>query len=282
MTYRDKFSPNTSVGRPVVGLVPAAGQARRLGELPFSKELFPVDASDEPGAQKPKAIVEFLIEYLRASDIDRAFVILRDGKWDIPGHLGDGSRFDVDLGYLMMNQSYGVPYTLDQAFEHTRDCNIALGFPDIVMSPPDAFRACLHRLEETGADAVLGGFPADNPQGVDMVVMTPNGQLKELIVKPKTSSLPYTWAIATWTPVFSEFMHDFLIGYPKPPQAPRELQVADVFTAAASAGLDIRVEIVSELPFVDIGTPQGLARFARNRDRLLSTQPAATVQKAAS
>ncbi len=282
MVNRSNLSDKLVAARPVVGLLPAAGQARRMSGLPFSKELYPVDASDNPGEQKPKPVIEFQIENMRASGIERAFVILRDGKWDIPGHLGDGTRFDMNLGYLMMNLPYGVPYTLDQAYEFTRDCNVALGFPDIVMFPPDAFRTCLLTLEKTGADVVLGAFPADCPQGADMVAMTPDGRLKELVVKPASSSLSCAWAIATWAPAFSNFLHNFLMETPEPATRERELQVADVLTTANCSGFDIRVEVVSDVPFIDVGTPHGLARYARNRNRLLSPPPSTADQESTS
>jgi len=256
--------------RAVVGLVPSAGQAQRLGGLPFSKELFPVDVSDDPDVHVPKPVIEFLLENMRASGIDRAYIVIRDGKWDIPGHLGDGSRFDMSLGYLMMGRPFGVPYSLDQAYAHVSDCTVALGFPDIVLRMPDGFRACLARQEQTGADVVLAGFPADHPSGVDMLDIAANGRVNELVVKPATSSLSHTWGLAVWSPKFTSFMHEFLMAEELPAVSRRELHVADVFNEAIAAGLNVRVEIVSDRPYVDIGTPGGLARFSRNRGRHLA------------
>jgi glucose-1-phosphate thymidylyltransferase len=251
-------------------LIPAAGQASRLNRLPFSKELYPVDVSDDPDMQVPKPVIEFLLENMRASGIGRAYVVVRDGKWDIPAHLEDGSPFGMTLGYLMLGLPYGVPYTLDQAYEHVRDCVVALGFPDIVLRRPDAFARCLERLGESGADVVLGGFPADHPPGVDMIEFGADGAVRKLIVKPPSSNLTHTWGLGVWRPSLSDFMHELLLARSDPSHAEPELHVAHVLNEAIAAGLDVRIEMVSDQPYVDIGTPGGLARFARDRNRHLS------------
>jgi glucose-1-phosphate thymidylyltransferase len=245
-----------------------------LGELPFSKELFPIDVSEDPGHRIAKPVIEFLLENMRGSGIRRAGVVIRDGKWDIPGHLGDGSRFGLALAYFIMGRPFGVPYSLDQAYDHVRDSDVALGFPDIVLCLPDAFARCLDVQHSCRADVVLGGFPADHPPGVDMLDIASDGRVNGLVVKPEASSLSHTWGLATWSGAFTDFMHELLAARPEADAAARELHVADVFNEAIAAGLHVRAEILSDQPFVDIGTPQGLARFMDNRSRHLSRTPA--------
>lgn len=259
-----------TTSRTVVGLIPAAGQGTRLAGLPFSKELYPVDASVDPDVQEPRAVVEFLLENMRRAGIHRVYIVVRDGKWDIPGHLGDGSRFGLSIAYLMMGRPFGVPYSLDQAHAHLREAVVALGFPDIMVGCPDAFGSCLAKLDETGADVVAAGFPAEHPQAVDMLEMAADGRVERFVIKPQVTALTHTWPLAVWTPAFSDFMHGFLNDKTEPVDANRDLQVGHVFNAAIEAGLDVRAEIVSDRPFVDIGSPSGLARFRQHRHRLLS------------
>jgi glucose-1-phosphate thymidylyltransferase len=255
-------------------LIPAAGLARRLGALPFSKELFPVDVSDDPRRHVAKPVIEFLLENMCGSGIRRACVVIRDGKWDVPGHLGDGSRFGLALAYFIMGRPFGVPYSLDQAYDHIRDDVVALGFPDIVLCLPDAFDRCLNVQQRSRADVVLGGFPADHPPGVDMLDVAADGRVNGLIIKPATSSLSLTWGLATWGPAFTGFMHELLARRTEADAKARELQVADVFNEAIKAGLHVRAEIVSERAYVDIGTPDGLVRFMDDRKRHLSRSTA--------
>ena len=104
----------------IVGLIPAAGQARRLAPLPCSKEVFPVgfEPVDAKGVGRPKPVCIFLLEKMAAAGAWKVYIVLRDGKWDIPSYLGDGSRYGLSLAYLMMRLP--VP-------KGTRDDNLAEG-----------------------------------------------------------------------------------------------------------------------------------------------------------
>ncbi len=259
-----------TTSRSVVGLIPAAGQAKRLGTLPFSKELYPVDVSDEPDKQHTRPVIEFLLDDMRQTGIHQVYIVVRDGKWDIPRHLGDGSGLGLSIAYLMMGRPWGVPYSLDQAHAHVRGSLIALGFPDIIVGCPHAFARCLAKQEETGADVVVGSFPADDPQAVDMLDMAEHDKVARFIIKPQTTTLTRTWPLAVWTPAFTEYMHEFLSDQAGPAVSDNDLQLGNVFNAAIDAGFDVRATAVSDEPFVDIGSPGGLARFAHQRDRLLS------------
>ena len=67
----------------VVGLVPAAGSAKRLQPFPCSKEVYPVGfAPDEQsGTPRPKVAAQYLLDKFRAARITKAFLVIKDGKW---------------------------------------------------------------------------------------------------------------------------------------------------------------------------------------------------------
>jgi glucose-1-phosphate thymidylyltransferase len=46
---------------------------------------------------------------MQLAGIDKAYFILRSGKWDIPAYFGDGEMLSMNLGYLIMNLPFGVP-----------------------------------------------------------------------------------------------------------------------------------------------------------------------------
>ena len=121
------------MSRRVIGLLPAAGQARRLSPLPMSKELFPLGLTIGPGNRcYPKVVSQYLLERMVAAGVGEAFVILRPGKWDIPAYFGDGTAVCMRLAYLTVHVSHGVPFTLDQAYPFVRGETVALGFPDLL------------------------------------------------------------------------------------------------------------------------------------------------------
>lgn len=252
----------------VVGLVPAGGRGTRLGPLPCSKELFPVGFRpvDDREGPRPKVVSHYLLEMMRLADIRKAYIILRDGKWDIPAYYKDGSMLNMHIGYLMMDLPFGVPYTLDQAYPFVRDNLVALGFPDMVIRPDDVFVRLLGRQKESGADLVLGLFPAHQPKKTDMVELDNNGGVRSICIKPGKTDLTYAWETAVWTPVFSEFMHEYLsshrgIAESKDPAADTgftELHVGDVIHAAIKANMQVDSVLFRQGHCLDIGTPEDL------------------------
>jgi glucose-1-phosphate thymidylyltransferase len=254
---------------PIIGLLPAGGQATRIAPLPLSKELYPIGFQSVASGQsvRPKVVSQYLLERLQQAGITQAYFILRPGKWDIPAYFGDGSALDMHLGYLIMGLPYGVPYTLDQAYPFVQNAIVALGFPDILFWPEAAFSQLLQHQAQTQADVVLGLFPTDQPQKAGMVDFDADGRVHLIIEKPSQTDLRYMWAIAVWNPTFTQFLHDHLIAVdavktqiPEPERSPRELAIGDVIQAGITAGLRVEAEVFATGVYLDIGTPENLVK----------------------
>lgn len=253
---------------PLIGLLPAGGQATRIAPLPLSKELYPIGfQSEASGHVRPKVVSQYLLERLRQAGITQTYFILRSGKWDIPAYFGDGSALQMHLGYLIMGLPYGVPYTLDQAYPFVQNAIVALGFPDILFWPEDAFTHLLQRQAQTQADVVLGLFPTDQPQKAGMVDFDSSGRVHLIIEKPSQTDLQYMWAIAVWTPAFTQFLHEHLIAIAAtktqpsaPEKSSRELAIGDVIQAGITAGLRVEAEVFETGVYLDIGTPENLVK----------------------
>lgn len=265
------FRPVKDNYREVIGLIPAGGRATRISPLPCSKELYPVGFHrlDQAGGLRPKVVCHYLLEKMRLADITKAYIVLRNGKWDIPAYLGDGKMFDMQFAYLMMDLPFGVPYTLDQAYTFVQDAIVTCGLPDIIFQPDDAFVRLLTRREETNADVVLGIFPTDKPHKWDMVDLDDNGRIRQLVIKPVQTHLRYAWAIAVWTPVFTDFMHNYLPAIEKLKEEEntenqssdqRELFLGDVFQAAINNHLKLEAVLFPDYTCLDIGTGDDLLR----------------------
>jgi glucose-1-phosphate thymidylyltransferase len=267
MTFQEPNprQPNEKPRREIVGLVPAAGQATRIAPLPCSKELYPIGfrpVNTGPG-KRPKVVCHYLLEKMLAAGISKAYIVLREGKWDIPAYLGDGSSLDVHLAYLMMGLPFGVPYTLDQAYPFVRDTIVAFGFPDILFQPDDAFVQLLARQAASNADVALGLFPAESPQKVDMVDLDNEGRVRQIVIRPRQTQLRYTWGIAVWTPAFTQFLHDHVAAYKSSAARQPELSVGDVVQAAIQNNLRVEGVPVSNDPYLDIGTPEDLVKAVK-------------------
>jgi glucose-1-phosphate thymidylyltransferase len=254
--------------REVIGLLPAAGQAARLGPLPMSKEVYPLGfhLSGDGMKGRPKVVGHYLLEKMRFAEITKAYIVLRSGKWDIPAYFGDGAMLDMNLAYLIMRLPFGVPYTLDQAYPFIQQAVVAMGFPDTLFEPHDAFLQLLARQAATDADVVLGLFPTDQPHKVGMVDVDNTGRVQLVVEKPGATELRYAWGIAVWTPVFTHFMHEYLIALETKTEltselnAQRNLPIGDVIQAAVHNGLRVEAETFPDGKYLDIGTPEDLAK----------------------
>jgi glucose-1-phosphate thymidylyltransferase len=247
-------------GSELVGLIPAAGHARRLRGLSCSKEIVPVGFPDEPVPSQPAAF--HLLRCLRRAGIRRAYVLLRNGKWDIPACLGSGDQANLELAYLVLDPTPGIPYTLDRAYPFVKNALVALGFPDTLIRPRNAYVYLIERQRMTRADVVLGLFPVDRPDRTDMVEVNEEGRVTDIAVKDPSCSLSLAWCIAVWTPAFTHYLHDFLA---QPESIRRsvgagELYPGHVIRAALLDGLHAEGVDFSQGEFLDIGTPEELRK----------------------
>jgi len=258
----------------LIGLVPAGGQALRLGNLPCSKEIYPLQLWSEDSSE-PRVISEYLVKYYQLAGCSHIFFIIKEGKWDIPKYYGDGSQFNTQIGYLMMDVPYGTPFTVDQAYPYVKDKYVSLGFPDVVINPENAFQKLYTHIKNTQADIVLGLFPVDRPEKCDMVKLDENGQVTEIVIKEKDQGLKYSWLIAVWSPNFTEFLHQYIKKAKentsnrkiKTSQGYREIYVGDVFIEAMKNNFNIQSLTFPEGSGIDIGTPEDLRDFISRKTK---------------
>jgi glucose-1-phosphate thymidylyltransferase len=253
----------------VIGVLPAGGCATRVSPLPCSKEILPAGlrGAENGRGVRPKAVSHYLLEKMNLAGIRKAYIVLREGKWDIPTYYNDGTGLlDIHLAYLMMRLPFGPPFTVDQAYAFVRHAIVAFGFPDVLFEPKDAFVRLLERQAATGADVVLGvcpAQPADTPP--DRLNIDSDGRVRRIAVRSQTSNVQLTWVMAVWTPVFTEFMHTRLAAILADAQPPdslgREMIMGDVMAPALESGLHINTVQFLDTRYVDLGTPEGLARI---------------------
>jgi dTDP-glucose pyrophosphorylase len=267
-------------GREVVAVLPAAGRSRRLAPLPCSKELLPVGLVTFPGIEgaRPKVVSHYLLECLRETGVRKGYVVIRQGKWDIPAYWSDGKRLGMDLAYLVIESSSGPPDTIDRAYAFVKDKIVAFGFPDILFRPKDVFAKLLARLDHPAIDVVLGLFPAHNPKTMDMIDIDASHRVCGIQLKPRRTRLKYGWLCAVWTPAFTEFLHQFLhqvrrgrkaglIGNRRiDPQG--DIPVGAVLRAAVRAGLNIEGVMFPTGSYIDVGTPEHLIKAVKRYYRV--------------
>lgn len=259
----------------VVGVVPAAGRSRRLGPLPCSKELFPIGftSTDRTRSPAPKVVSHYLLESFRLAGVEKAYVVIREGKWDIPQYFGDGRSLDMDLAYIVIRDSNGPPDSVNRAYPFLSGKTVAFGFPDIILRPPNIFARLLNYLSQQNCDLVLGLFPAHDCRAMDMVDVDRQGRVREIYLKPRRTALRYAWVCAVWRPTFTEFLHAALSSSSGPRRfgmkgnrkidAQGDVPVGAVIKAAVRQRLSVESVTFPRGAYLDIGTPTDLMKAVR-------------------
>lgn len=255
----------------MVAVLPAAGRSLRLTPLPCSKEILPVGLQAMADFQGPrlKVVSHHLLECLQIAEIRKGYIVIRQGKWDIPAYWGDGGRLGMNLAYMAIEGSNGPPDTLDRAYAFVKDQIVAFGFPDIIFRPKDVFAKLLDRLDRSAGDVVLALFPAHDPKAMDMVDIDAALRVRAIHLKPRRTRLQYAWLCAVWTPVFTEFLHRFLrrvkqggkagvVGNRKI-DAQGDIPVGVVLQEAVKAKLKVEGVTFPAGRYIDIGTPGALS-----------------------
>jgi NDP-sugar pyrophosphorylase family protein len=258
----------------VVGVVPAAGRAKRISPLPCSKEIFPIGfRRGEDGRIRPRAASHHLFEKFSKAGATKAFVILREGKWDIPAYFGDGRLVGLDLAYIVIGESIGPPDTLDRAYPFVNKDAVIFGFPDILFGPDDVFEKLLDRFRETEADVVLGLYEGEDTRTMDVVKIDDEGRVQSIVLKPPVTDLRHGWLCAVWSPAFTEFMHAFVKRERSKDSSERrayrqidpqgDLPVGAAIKGALDEGLRMYGVVFPDERFCDIGVPEHLVDAVR-------------------
>lgn len=205
-----------------------------------------------------------LLRAMAAAGVERAYILLREGKWDLPGTLGDGRSVGLSLAWLVMGPTSGPAETLARGYPFVRDADVVLGMPDILFRPRDAFTPLVRRRRRTGADVVLGLFPTEPGAPGDRVELRTDGRVAAVEPRPEPRDDRPAWALAVWSPRFTGFLRRRVEeGLRAPAGGDAGAPVGDVVQAALEAGLTVEGEVVSGEPFLDIGEPERLAEALR-------------------
>jgi glucose-1-phosphate thymidylyltransferase len=248
----------------IVAVIPAAGRGTRLGDIPCSKEMLPLEpAADDryrPAAGSRVAI-EDQIHVLAENGICDAIVATAPEKADIREYLGEGPVSGVRLEHVIVGDSPSVPHTIAAALPAAGARSLLLCFPDILVHPRDLLGAVIaaHAAEDRAADVTMALVPSDRGDKVDMVFPDEHGNVLNIIPKPGPEHSGWTWVYALWTARFSAFLPQFL-ARAAPPEGP-EIYVADVLNAGRNKGMIALGVFDQSGKALDIGTPDDLKRL---------------------
>ncbi len=170
------------------GIVPAAGAGSRIQPLAFSKELLPVGSRvDGDGAERPKAVSEYLVERMIRAGATRICFVISPAKGDIVQYYGGGFG-TADVCYAVQPRPAGLCDSIFRVlpFIHP-DEQVVVGLPDTVWFPEDGLCAL--------PDGILSFllFPVERPEFFDAVVTDEAGRVREIQVKQPGAESHWVW-----------------------------------------------------------------------------------------
>jgi dTDP-glucose pyrophosphorylase len=171
----------------VWGIIPAAGMGTRIQPLAFSKELLPVGSRLEDGAERPRAVSEYLVERMVRGGARRICFVISPGKSDILSYYGGGVGAAY-VCYAVQPKPAGLCDAIFRALPLIDPAEpVVIGLPDTIWFPEDALAA----LPDDVLSFLL--FPVERPEFFDAVVLDETGRVREIQVKQPEPDSGWVW-----------------------------------------------------------------------------------------
>src|SRR6185312_6769439 len=127
----------------MIGIIPAAGAGQRIQPLGCSKELLPVGARVIDGVERPKAVMEYLVESMIAAGADQICIVISGEKTDIVRYFAE-RNYAAEIFYAIQNQPRGLCDALFRAEPFApAHREVLIGLPDTIWFPENAYRTSL-------------------------------------------------------------------------------------------------------------------------------------------
>jgi glucose-1-phosphate thymidylyltransferase len=214
----------------IVGVIPAAGFARRLGPLPCSKELLPVGG---------RPVIDHVVERMRAVEGVEVRVVTRPDKRDVVEHARRLGASVIEGRPASVAESVRLGLA-----DVAPDDVVLLGFPDSVWEPLDGFATLVGALGD-GFEVALGCFRSAELERSDVVVLDEGEIVRAVDVKPARPASEWIWGCCAARARALEGLA-------------RHEEPGTLFDELARAGVVRCVRFAGE--FLDIGTPEALER----------------------
>lgn len=225
----------------MIGVIPAAGKGTRLN-LPFSKELLPLL---DKKIYFP--VIQNSIEAMIGVGINRIVIVVSHHKSDLIKFLGNGSRFSVQLLYVIQEEATSLPQALLEAIKITDKEDILFLMPDTLILPNDFLKVFFDQIN-TAFSINLGCFKSELVHKFAMI--SENNNIVDFIEeKNPKSKLKWMWGFWYWKESFSQHIRDFDFSI----KNDTEWTLSDVAKAYIDKR-DIHAVLLENFSYRDLGT----------------------------
>lgn len=235
----------------MIGIIPAAGAGERIQPLGCSKELLPVGSRIIHGAERPKAVAEYLVERMIAAGAEQICMIIGPDKTDIVRYFAE-REYAAEIFYVLQQEPLGLCHALFRAEPFARlHREVLIGLPDTIWLPENAYRPALESMEAHAAEVALVLFPVLEPRHFDAVVCDEHGYVRDVEVKQPDAHSHWIWGAVTTT---GEAFHSLKLLWEA--RHRQDQYLGHLLNAYMAAGNTVRGVAVGE-SYMDVGTLEG-------------------------
>jgi glucose-1-phosphate thymidylyltransferase len=169
------------------GIIPAAGEGKRIQPLAFSKELLPVGVGRSAERTAPRAVSDFIVERMILGGATKLCLVISPLKSDIVRYHADGGG-KAHVVYQVQPRPLGL---CDAIFRPqpliAENEEVLIGLPDTVWFPATGYQKL-----PSGVFSLLL-FPVSEPERFDAVVLENRNRVKEVQVKTRNAKSKWIW-----------------------------------------------------------------------------------------
>jgi glucose-1-phosphate thymidylyltransferase len=226
------------------GVILAGGTGSRLRPITHTgpKQLVPV-------ANKP--VLEYAVEDLRDAGITEIGVILGNkGREEIQEFLGDGSKYGVDITYIVQGNPLGLAHAAACARDFVGDDDFVMYLGDNILK--SGVSELVESFNSSNCSAGIALQEVDNPQAFGIADVDDDGNVTQLVEKPDE---PPTNLALIGIYVFSPAIFDAIEELE--PSWRGELEITDAIQGLLEDGYEIDSHVVTGW-WKDTGKPEDI------------------------
>ena len=218
------------------------------------KELLPVGSRIEGGAERPRAVSEYLVERLIEGGAHKICFVISPGKSDILEYYSAGVA-GADIVYAVQPKPAGLCDAIFRAIPFIpAEETVAIGLPDTVWFPENG----IAELPEDVLSFLL--FPVAHPEFFDAVLTDDSGSVRKIQVKEANPQSHWIWgALKMPGTVFRE-LYDL---WRRPERGDEYIgTLTNAYLAQGGCAVGVR----AGQAYVDVGTLNGYREATRLLD----------------
>lgn len=200
-----------------IGVIPAAGEGRRINSLPLTRVL---PKSLLPILNKP--ILEYVIENMKKMGVEEVYMIVGFKKELIQEYFGNGEDFGVNIDYILQPDPRGIADAVGLTQDHINEPFVVILGDDLTIA--ESFDNLVKDFWTKGAMVVEGLVLERDVEKLKQtccVKLDKNGKVLDIVEKP---SAPKSNVRGCGIYVFDPTIYGYIEKTPvSPPRYEREI-----------------------------------------------------------